>query len=67
MELNRNQIKEAGIKYRQLAEVLGISEAMVTKFGDDPLPAQYQYMLRHGSKEQRAIRRKTLRHMRSKS
>lgn len=64
MELTKNQIRAAGVKYIDLAAALGISAPMVSQIPDDvPLADKYQYALRFGSKEAKSIRRKTIKHL----
>lgn len=66
MEITKNQIKKAGVKYIDLAAALGISPPMVSQIkANEPLPDRYQYALRFGSKEAQAIRRKTIKWIKS--
>lgn len=62
MDIKKSQVKKAGVKYIDLASALNITPAMVAQLPDE-IPHKYQYLLRFGSKEAQAIRRKVLRHL----
>lgn len=64
MNITKTHIKEAKVKLKHLAASLGVSPAMVTKM-PEVLPDQYQYRLRFGTPEAKAIRRKVLRHIKA--
>lgn len=64
MKIKKSQIKSAGIKFIHLADALGVVPSAITAWPDE-IADRYQYLLRFGSKEAQAIRRKTLKYIRS--
>jgi len=64
MNITKTDVKNAGIKFKELANALGVVQSAITAW-PETLPRVYQLEMISGRKEAKAIRRKILRHKNS--